>query len=76
LSSVLIHFPDGSREFRYPPQPLNVGDVIAHDGARWRVLAINSADGRPQTVTVEPDSDDLRDTLSSERGGIQLVLLG
>jgi hypothetical protein len=74
MSSVLVRFPDGSREFRYPPEPLKEGDIIWHEGKSYRVLSVTSDDGggRP-TVTVEPDSEDLGDLLNSERGGIQLV---
>jgi hypothetical protein len=72
MNVIVIRFPDGSREFRYPGRPLAVGDLVWHDGDAYRVLHV-AEDGGPPTVTVEPDSDDLGDLLSSERGGLQLV---
>jgi hypothetical protein len=73
LSSFVIHFPDGYREFIYPAKPLQEGDLVWHDGVRYRVLAIAQDDGHPMTVTVEPDSKDLGDLLQSEQGGLVLV---
>ena len=73
MSSVIVHFPDGSREFRYPQEPLKERDVIWHEGASYRVIHVSDVDGNASSVTVELDSDDLGDLLKSERGGIQLV---
>lgn len=75
MNSLIVRFPDGSREFRYPREPLKAGDTVWHDGQRFRVLAV-SQDGGPQTATVELDSDSLGDLLQSERGGIVLELIG
>ena len=73
MSSVVVRFPDGSREFRFPEKMLEVGDVVWHDGERYRVVHVaGDEDDRP-VVTVEPDSDELGDTLRSERGGVELV---
>jgi hypothetical protein len=72
-SSIIVYFPDGTREFVYPANPLGEGDVIWHDGARYRILAITQNDGRPQTATVEPDTDDLGALLTSEEGALRLV---
>ena len=72
-SSVIVYFPDGSREFVYPAKPLNEGDVIWHDGARFRILSITQNDGRPHTATVEPETDDLGALLTSEEGALRLV---
>lgn len=72
MSAFVVHFPDGSKEFRYPARPLEEGDVVWHEGARYRVLAVTEEDGRQATVTVEPDSDDITDVLSSERGSLAL----
>ena len=71
--SVVVHFPDGNREFRYPPEPLKEGDVIWHEGERYRVIHVASDNGSRPSVTVELDSEDMGDLLGSERGGIQLV---
>ena len=73
MDSVFIRFPDGTREFRYGGRDLTAGDRVWHDGKPYRVLAVVADDGGPPVVTVELDSDDLRDLLSAERGGIQLV---
>jgi hypothetical protein len=73
MSSFVVHFPDGTREFRFPPEPLEEGDVIWHDGQRYRVIHVATNDGNMSSVTVELDSDDIGDLLGSERGGIVLV---
>lgn len=73
MSSVTVHFPDGSREFRFPTEMLKEGDVIWHEGERYRVIHVASDDRDHPAVTVELDSDDIGDLLGSERGGIQLV---
>jgi hypothetical protein len=70
-SVVIVHFPDGSREFRYPSRVLEHGDVLSYDGERYRVIAVTS-DGDRHSVTVELDSDDLGDLIRSERGAIEL----
>lgn len=75
MSTIIIRFPDGTREYRYTGRDVQEGDVIWHDGQEWKVLAVISNDGRPQTATVELDSDDLIDTLRSETGAIELGLL-
>jgi len=75
MSAFIVHFPDGSKEFRYPSRPLEEGDVVWHEGSRYRVLAVTEADGRQATVTVEPDSDDVGDLLTSEKGALSLELL-
>jgi hypothetical protein len=73
IRSIVVYFPDGTKEFRYPSRPIAEGDVIWHAGARYRVLSVVEEDGRPLTVTVEPDSDELGDILRSEKGGLELV---
>ena len=73
MSSFIVRFPDGSREFRFPPEPLEEGDVVWHDGQRYRVVHVAEDDEKTAFVTVELDSEDLGDLLGSERGGIQLV---
>ena len=72
-SLVIVHFPDGSRQFRYPSRELDRGDVIAFNGERYRVVDVTS-DGDRHTVIVEPDSEDLVDLVRSERGAIELEL--
>ena len=73
MSSIIVNFPDGTREFVYPANPFNEGDVIWHDGARYRILSVGQNDGRPQIATVEPDTDDLGSVLTSEEGALRLV---
>ena len=72
MSSVVVRFPDGSREFRFPEKMLEVGDVVWHDGERYRVVHVATDDDDP-VVTVEPEPDELSDILRSERGGVELV---
>jgi hypothetical protein len=73
MSSFVVYFPDGSREFRYPPKPLEEGDVVWHEGQRYRVIHIATENGNMASVTVELDSEDMGDLLRSERGGVVLV---
>lgn len=71
-SSIVIRFPDGSKEFRYPERRLEEGDVLWHDGARYRVISVSSDDLGRETALVEPASDALGDLLQSEEGAIRL----
>lgn len=71
--SVIVHFPDGSRQFQYPVDALEVGDTIWHDSQRYRVIHCSTDEGGNALVTVELDSEDIGDLLGSERGGIELV---
>ena len=73
MDSVIVHFPDGDREFVFPANPLKEGDVIFHDGTRWRILSIVQNDGGPQTATVEPERDGLGNLLTSEEGALKLL---
>jgi hypothetical protein len=73
MSSISIRFPDGSREFRYPERPLEVGDVLHHDGERYRVLSVSNNDDGRDRATVELIAEDLLDKLQSEEGGLRLV---
>jgi hypothetical protein len=75
MSSMVVRFPDGSREFRFPEKALQEGDLIWHDGARYRVLSVTSDDAGRAVVTVEPQSDDLGDLLRSEEGSVRLVAI-
>jgi hypothetical protein len=73
MNSIYVRFPDGTREFLYPSRELKEGDTIWHDGIRYRILSIAQNDGRPLDVTVEPETEDLGDLLSSEEGALRLV---
>lgn len=66
MSTIVIRFPDGTREYLYKGRDVTTGDRIWHDGEHWRVLAVSSNDGRPQTATVERDSDGLTDVSLGE----------
>jgi len=70
MSSIVVRFPDGSKEFRFPEKMLEEGDAIWHDGQRYRVISV-SADGDQAAVVVELDST-LGDTLRSEEGAVRL----
>lgn len=72
MSSIVIRFPDGTREYVYTGRDVVAGDRIWHDGEHWTVLAVSSDDGGPQRATVELESDDLTDVLRSEKGAIEL----
>ena len=54
---------------------LEEGDFVWHEGTRYRVLSVESDNGRVQAVTVELDSDNLGDLLKSERGALSLELV-
>jgi hypothetical protein len=69
---LVVRFPDGTKEFRYPEKMLEADDVIWHEGARYRVLSI-SADGGAPTAIVEPESSSLGELLQSEDGAIRLT---
>jgi len=74
VPAFVVRFPDGSKEFRYPEQPLEVGAAIWHDGERYRVVHVQEREGGDLlTVTVEPDPESIGDLLSSEEGALVLV---
>ena len=73
MNAVIVHFPDGDREYRFPEEPLKEGDVIWHAGERYRVIHVAADDPARASVTVELESDDLGDILHSEKGAIELV---
>jgi hypothetical protein len=74
-SSVVVRFPDGSREFRFPPEPLKEGDVIWHASQRFVVIHVTTDANNRALVTVELESEDLIDKLGSEEGAVQLIPL-
>jgi len=69
--SLVVRFPDGSKEFRYPSKALADGDIVWHNGERFRVIDVGSEDGESDFATVERESD-LSDLLRSEEGAIHL----
>lgn len=74
MPALIVRFPDGTREFRYPDRPLEVGDAIWHDDVRYHVISVTEdADGDQLTVTVEPDAETIGDLLGSEEGALVLV---
>lgn len=74
MPALIVRFPDGSREFRYPDRPLEVGDAIWHEGTRFHVVSVSeNGDGEQLTVTVEPDPESIGDLLGSEEGALVLV---
>jgi len=74
MPALIVRFPDGTREFRYPDRPLEVGDAIWHDNVRYHVISVTEDhEGDQLTVTVEPDPESIGDLLSSEEGALVLV---
>jgi hypothetical protein len=67
---LVVRFPDGSKEFRYPERLPEEGGVIWHDGDRYRVVNITVNDDQASMV-VEADSG-IGDLLQSEEGGVRL----
>jgi hypothetical protein len=74
VPALIVRFPDGSREFRYPDRPVDVGDAIWHDNVRYHIVAVTEDGGGEQlTVTVEPNPESIGDLLGSEEGALVLV---
>jgi hypothetical protein len=73
VNSILIRFPDGTREFLYPSRELKEGDHVWHDGTRYRILSLVQNDGQPVTAMVEPVTDELEDLMRSEEGALVLA---
>ena len=77
MPALIVRFPDGTREFRYPERPLGVGDALWHDNVRYHVISVTEdAAGDQLTVTVEPDAESIGDLLGSEEGALVLVPTG
>jgi hypothetical protein len=72
MGSMVVRFPDGSKEFRYPEKVLVDGDVVWHDGERFRVVSVSTDDNDRAVVIVEADSG-IGDMLRSEEGAVHLV---
>jgi hypothetical protein len=75
VPSVIVRFPDGSKEFRYPENGLEEGDVISHAGGRYRVVSVRMDGDRHDVTVVAAEPDGLMDLLQSEEGAIDLQLL-
>ena len=73
MPALIVRFPDGTKEFRYPGRPLEVGDAIWHNSTRYHVVSVEDADGEQLAVTVEPDPESIGDLLMSEEGALVLV---
>jgi hypothetical protein len=71
---LIIRFPDGNKEFRYPEKMLVEGDVIWHEGDRYNVISIATDGGGPAIAVVEPEPTSLGEALQSEEGAIRLAL--
>jgi hypothetical protein len=76
VSSILVRFPDGTKEFRYPEKELEEGDIVWHDGARFRVVSISADAGDKPIAHVEPESPSIGELLQSEEGAIHLAPIG
>ena len=73
MPALIVRFPDGAKEFRYPGRPLEVGDAIWHNSTRYHVVSVEEANGEQLAVTVEPDAESIGDLLTSEEGALVLV---
>jgi hypothetical protein len=71
MNSMVVRFPDGTREFRYPENVPGAGDLMWHRGEPFRVVSVNEDGGRV-VVIVETTSQAIGDQLLSEEGGIHL----
>jgi hypothetical protein len=77
VPALIVRFPDGSREFRYPDRPVEVGDAIWHDNVRYHVVSVtDDEEGDQLTVTVERDAESIGDLLGSEEGALVLAPAG
>lgn len=73
MPSIVVHFPDGDKEFRLAEREPEEGDLVSHDGDRFRVVSVRS-EGERCTVVVEKVEEGLLDLLESERGVLELTL--
>ena len=69
MSSIVIRFPNGDRHFHMSTKLYKAGDLVQHNGTRYRVT-----DVRPHRdaylVTVEPDLPTIADLMKSEEGAM------
>jgi len=72
MASIVVRFPGGEKEFRYPPKLPEQGEAIWHDGQRYRVVSVIEADDERATVIVELESPRVGDMLRSEEGALRL----
>lgn len=71
--TIVIRFPDGSKEFRFSERMLEEGDIIWHEGKRYRVLHVLNDERDQPVARVEPDSGDILDSFQSEAGEMHLM---
>jgi hypothetical protein len=45
MTSICIHFPDGSRGFRYPKIDIKEDDVLIHEGVHDRLVSVSNDGG-------------------------------
>ena len=74
MASIVVRFPDGTKEFRFPETMLEENDVTWHAGERFRVISVQEDGGERAVLTVEPASG-MGDVLRSEEGAIRLTPL-
>ena len=75
MASILIRFPDGTKEFRYHERQLQPDDILLHDGAHFRVVSVSGDGNGRDVVVVESASHGIGDLLLSEEGAIRLVAI-
>ena len=57
MSRMIVRFPDGDKEYRYPEKDLHEGDVIWHDREAYRVVSISRNGDAVATVERVPEED-------------------
>jgi len=72
MASIVVRFPDGTKEFRFPEPMLEENDILWHAGERFR--SVNTDGAEQAVVTVEPDSG-IGDVLRSEDGATRVTPL-
>ena len=64
-TSLVVRFPDGTKQFRFPNQMPEAGDALWHDGEHYRVISVSADENGAWSLVVESDSS-TGDILASE----------
>jgi hypothetical protein len=72
MTLVLLHFPDGTREFRYGRKPPRAGNLVVHLGERYRIVTVEWTSYGDHVVTVTPEasSSSAHDADTTDRLGL------
>ena len=76
MSTIVVRFPDGYREFHMTSRALEVGDRGWRDGDAYRVRSGLANDHGGAVIVVEPESPTVGEALRSESGAIVLEPVG